>query len=62
MKPARDSWQNPALALLLCIAAGSVFAWLHMPLPWILGPLVAMAACNFAGAELRAVRGARETG
>ncbi|HXU42697.1 MAG TPA: AbrB family transcriptional regulator [Burkholderiales bacterium] len=62
MKPARDSWQNPALALLLCVAAGSLFAWLHMPLPWILGPLVAMAACNFAGAELRAVRGARETG
>jgi membrane AbrB-like protein len=62
VKPARDSWQNPALALLLCIAAGSVFAWLHMPLPWILGPLVAMAACNFAGAELRSVRGARETG
>lgn len=62
MKPARDSWQNPALALLMCVAAGSLFAWLHMPLPWILGPLVAMAACNFAGAELRAVRGARETG
>lgn len=62
MKAARDSWQNPALALMLCITAGSVFAWLHMPLPWILGPLVAMAACNFAGAELRSVRGARETG
>jgi membrane AbrB-like protein len=62
VKPARDSWQNPALALLLCTTAGAVFAWLHMPLPWILGPLIAMAACNFAGAELRSVRGARETG
>jgi uncharacterized protein len=62
MKPARDSWQNPALALLLCAVAGSLFAWLHIPLPWILGPLVTMAVCNFAGAELRAVKGSREAG
>jgi uncharacterized protein len=62
VKPARDSWQNPALALLLCAVAGSICAWLRIPLPWILGPLVAMAACNFAGAELRALRGSREMG
>lgn len=62
MKPARDSWLNPALALVLCTLAGVVFAWLHIPLPWMLGPLVAMAICNFTGAELRALRGARETG
>jgi len=62
MKPARDSWLNPALALFLCIVAGALCSWLHIPLPWMLGPLVAMAACNFAGAELRAVRGSRETG
>jgi len=62
MKPARDSGLNPALALALCIAAGAAFAWLGMPLPWMLGPLAAMAACNFAGAGLRAVRGAREAG
>jgi membrane AbrB-like protein len=62
VKPARDSWQNPALALVLCALAGALFAWLHIPLPWMLGPLVAMAICNFAGAELRAVRGSREVG
>lgn len=62
MKPARDSWLNPALGLLMCALAGGAFAWLHIPLPWLLGPLLAMAACNFAGAELRAVRGSRETG
>ena len=62
MKPARDSWLNPALALLLCAVAGAAFARLHVPLPWLLGPLVTMAICNFAGTELRAVRGARETG
>jgi membrane AbrB-like protein len=62
VKPARDSWLNPALAVVLCAVAGALFAWLHIPLPWMLGPLVAMAICNFAGAELRATRGSREVG
>jgi uncharacterized membrane protein AbrB (regulator of aidB expression) len=57
VKPARDSWINPALALLLCAAAGTAFAWLKTPLPWMLGPLVAMALCNFAGGALRYVAG-----
>ena len=54
MRPARDSGLNPLLAVLLCAAAGAAFAWLHLPLPWMIGPLLAMAACNFAGAQLRA--------
>ena len=62
MKAARDSWFNPAIALVVCIAAGGLFAALHIPLPWLLGPLVAMAASNFAGAGLRSVRGSREVG
>ncbi len=62
MRPARDSWVNPALALVLCAAAGAAFAWLRLPLPWMIGPLAAMALCNFAGAGLRAVRGGREAG
>src|SRR5262245_23792623 len=43
MKPARDRWINPALALVLCAAAGALCAWLRTPLPWVIGPLVAMA-------------------
>lgn len=62
MKAARESWINPALALALCAGAGAACAWLRTPLPWMIGPLVAMAVCNFAGIGLRAVRGARETG
>jgi uncharacterized protein len=62
MKAARESWINPALALALCASAGAVCSWLKIPLPWMLGPLVAMAACNFGGIGLRAVRGAREAG
>lgn len=62
MRAARDSWANPVLALGVCAAAGALFAWLRLPLPWMIGPLVAMAVCNFAGAALRAPRGAREAG
>ena len=62
MKPARDSWINPALALVLCAAAGGTFAWMRIPLPWMTGPLVAMAACNFAGAGLRAPPAGRAFG
>lgn len=62
MRPARDSWVNPALALALCALAGAAFAWLRIPLPWMTGPLLAMAACNFAGAELRSPPGARALG
>jgi membrane AbrB-like protein len=62
MKAARESWINPVLALALCACAGAAFAWLKIPLPWMLGPLLAMAACNFAGLGLRAAGGAREVG
>lgn len=62
MRPARDSWANPVLALTVCAAAGALFAWLRLPLPWMIGPLAAMALCNFADAGLRAPRGAREAG
>jgi hypothetical protein len=62
VKAARESWINPALALALCAGAGAACSWLRIPLPWMIGPLVAMAACNFAGIGLRAARGGREVG
>jgi hypothetical protein len=62
MKAARDTWINPAVALALCAAAGALFAWLRTPLPWMLGPLLAMAVCNFSGARLRALTGGRPCG
>src|SRR4051812_9444942 len=62
MKAARESWVNPALALCLCGATGALFAWLRLPLPWMIGPLTAMAACNFAGIGLRAPPGSRQLG
>jgi membrane AbrB-like protein len=62
MKAARDTWINPAVALALCAAAGALFTWLRTPLPWMLGPLLAMAVCNFSGARLRAATGGRACG
>lgn len=62
MKAARDTFLNPALSIALCFMAGALFSWLRTPLPWMIGPLIAMAACNFAGARLRAPWGARQAG
>jgi len=61
-KAARDTWINPLLALALCALVGVLFAWLRTPLPWMIGPLIAMAGANFAGARLRAMPGSRQIG
>ena len=62
MKAPRDTWLNPVLALTLCAAGGALFAWLRTPLPWMIGPLLVMAVCNFSGARLRSVPGGRQVG
>lgn len=62
MNAARESWINPALAMLLCGSAGALCAWLKLPLPWMIGPLAAMAASNFAGVGLRAPLASRQLG
>ncbi len=62
MKAARDSWINPVFALGLCAAAGALFAWQKLPVPWMIGPLLAMAAGNFAGARLRSIPAGRQIG
>ncbi|NGQ95903.1 AbrB family transcriptional regulator [Brevibacillus sp. SYP-B805] len=35
--------------LLLACAGGGLFAWVHSPLPWLLGPLVTIVAAVFLG-------------
>lgn len=62
MKAARDTVLNPIASLALCVVGGLLFSWLKTPLPWMIGPLLFMATCNFNGARLRAPTGGRQTG
>ncbi len=46
--PARSGgrWRRIALTLLIGAAAGTLFSLLHSPLPWMIGPLLCVAAGN----------------
>ncbi len=41
---------------------GALCAWLKTPLPWMIGPLLGMALCNFSGARLASPPLGRELG
>jgi membrane AbrB-like protein len=49
-------------ALALCGASGALFSALHAPLPWMIGPLLAMALGRFLGARVAAPAGGRAGG
>src|SRR4051812_16423367 len=49
-----------AAALALSGASGALCSYAHVPLPWMIGPLVAMALARFLGADVVAPRGGRE--
>jgi membrane AbrB-like protein len=49
-------------ALAACAIGGAIAAALHIPLPWMVGPLFAMAGLKVAGVHLVAPRLAREGG
>jgi len=49
-------------ALVICGAGGVLFSALRAPLPWMLGPLLAMAFGKFLGADLASPKGGRATG
>ena len=52
----------PLKALLACVAGGVLCQGLHIPLPWMIGPLIAMAILKFRGIDLAAPKGGRELG
>ncbi len=55
--------RHPSIAAILaCTLGGAICAALHTPLPWMLGPLAAMALLKFGGLDLHAPRGARAAG
>ncbi|MBL8584046.1 MAG: hypothetical protein JNL61_17705, partial [Rhizobiaceae bacterium] len=43
-----------AIALILGAAGGAVFYWAHMPLPWLLGSMVATTVAAFCSVPVRA--------
>lgn len=49
-------------ALVAATAAGALFAWLKAPLPWMIGPMVALAILQFSGTNLRSPPLGREAG
>ena len=60
-----EAWKRPArlgLTLALGLAAALAARALHVPLPWMLGPLFATAACGIAGMPLVASHRLRNAG
>lgn len=55
-------WGGPLGGLLLAVTAGSLCAWAHAPLPWMIGPLFALAGARLAGVPVVALPGARYVG
>jgi uncharacterized protein len=52
----------PAGALAVGLAAAVACSTLHMPLPWMIGPMVAVAAVRMCGVHVTAPRGGRQAG
>jgi hypothetical protein len=50
------------MGLAIGLAGGLICATAHTPLPWLIGPLVAVAACRFAGGTCVAPAGGRQAG
>lgn len=55
-------WSRLIATYAVAAAAGYVAAWLHVPLPWMLGPLFVCGMLNVAGAPLQAGPHLREIG
>jgi uncharacterized protein len=43
-------------------AGGAFFAWLGLPIPWLLGPIIATAGLNLSGVRMSCLRGGRQLG
>ena len=53
----------PAIGgLAIALVSGGISDWLHAPLPWMIGPLLAVAAARVAGWQVDAVPGGRQAG
>ncbi|MCB1889768.1 MAG: AbrB family transcriptional regulator [Rhodocyclaceae bacterium] len=48
--------------LAVALPGGAMAQWLHLPLPWMIGPLLVVAALRIAGQPLAALPGGRQAG
>ena len=58
----RERLPRMALALAISIPAGALLAWLETPIPWMIGPMVAVAAVNLLGFRAFALPYGRQMG
>ena len=62
MNPRLHALLPPAGALTIALAAALLCDALHTPLPWMIGPMVAIAAVRIGGVRVTAPRGGRQAG
>jgi len=58
----RERLPRMALALAISIPAGALLAWLETPIPWMIGPMVAVATVNLLGIRAFALPYGRQMG
>jgi membrane AbrB-like protein len=56
------AWGSSFTGLAVGLVGGLLASIAHVPLPWLIGPLVAVVASRFAGAEASALPGGRQAG
>jgi membrane AbrB-like protein len=57
-----NGWGPPLGGLVLALVAGLGCSWLRTPLPWMIGPLFAVAFARLAGLNVTTIPGARYAG
>ena len=58
----RDRFPAMLRALAIGIPAGALFDWLDTPIPWMVGPMIAIAAINLMGVRVHAIPYSRQMG
>jgi membrane AbrB-like protein len=62
MNPRLHALWSPAGALAISLAAAVVCSTLRVPLPWMIGPMLSVAAVRMCGVHFTAPRGGRQAG
>ena len=57
-----NRWTYMARALAVGVPAGAVLDWLNTPIPWMIGPMVAVALLNLLGVRSVSIPYGRQTG